>query len=211
MIQYNTFYSQPCTGQDRWVVEQARRRECGTFVEIGAYDGVRHSNTLALEKVFAWSGLLVEPHPELYAQCVKNRPRAKTVQAAVSNNDSLSQTFVLGDSYSGLWNFMPHRWRDEHLARRNKLIDVQTTTLANLLEMAGQPRVIDYLSLDVEGAELAILERFFQDGAPYTFKYVTVEFRYDRYLLRQLENVMADYELAEVRAFDACFVHRGAA
>ena len=39
------------------------RGKPGTFVELGAFDGVKFSNTLMLEKCFGWQGLLIEEHP----------------------------------------------------------------------------------------------------------------------------------------------------
>ena len=37
----------------------------GTFIEAGAFDGIFFSNTLYLELFRSWSGLLVEPHPDM--------------------------------------------------------------------------------------------------------------------------------------------------
>ena len=46
----------------------------GFFIEAGANDGVSQSNTLYFERYRSWKGLLIEPIPELAAQCRKNRP-----------------------------------------------------------------------------------------------------------------------------------------
>ena len=35
----------------------------GTFVELGALDGVLYSNTKFFEDTLNWSGILIEPHP----------------------------------------------------------------------------------------------------------------------------------------------------
>ena len=42
----------------------------GTFVEIGAFDGVNLSNTYMLERCYDWRGLLIEANPENF-----RRPR----------------------------------------------------------------------------------------------------------------------------------------
>jgi len=55
-----TYHSQPETEQDQWVLKTLRGKERGTFLEIGAYDGVLHSNTLCLERDFGWTGWLIE-------------------------------------------------------------------------------------------------------------------------------------------------------
>ena len=48
----------------------------GFFVELGANDGIRQSNTLFLEKKKHWKGLLIEPFPERAKECEKNRPNS---------------------------------------------------------------------------------------------------------------------------------------
>jgi len=49
-------------GQDKFVIEKIfNNKKNGTFVEVGAHDGVHLSNTVSLEKFFSWSGVCVEP------------------------------------------------------------------------------------------------------------------------------------------------------
>ena len=56
----------------------------GTFVELGALDGERFSNTYLLEHCFNWSGLLIEAQPSNAAQLMRsNRPRAVKLHSAV--------------------------------------------------------------------------------------------------------------------------------
>ena len=45
----------------------------GFFIEAGANDGIKQSNTLYFEKYRNWRGLLIEPIPELAMKCRKNR------------------------------------------------------------------------------------------------------------------------------------------
>jgi FkbM family methyltransferase len=53
----------------------------GTFLEVGAYDGIWHSNSYLLEAM-GWKGVLIEPIPERAAECRTNRPGSVVVQAA---------------------------------------------------------------------------------------------------------------------------------
>ena len=55
----------------------------GTFLEIGAYNGVWMSNTLLFEETYGWTGLLVEANPRLFDECVRHRRKATRVKAAV--------------------------------------------------------------------------------------------------------------------------------
>ncbi len=45
----------------------------GTFVEVGAFDGVTGSHTLALDRQFQWHGLLIEATNAGYLQLLVNR------------------------------------------------------------------------------------------------------------------------------------------
>ena len=49
----------------------------GTFVELGAFDGMEAANTLVLEKCFGWRGLLIEANPSNFARLAK-APRTAT-------------------------------------------------------------------------------------------------------------------------------------
>jgi FkbM family methyltransferase len=209
-----SYYAHPATRQDEWVIEKTGGRRHGYFVEVGAHNGVHHSNTLTLEAHFGWNGILIEPDPMLFAQLHHNRPASLSVRAVLDNEISEGKDFYFGNSYGGLAQHMPPAWIAEHSRRGTKLGVVSTTTLHHLLESVEAPTVIDYLSLDVEGAELPILEKFFSDcqenDQAYSFRFMSVEFRYDALLLDRLVERLSskDYELDCVRGFDACFRHK---
>jgi FkbM family methyltransferase len=220
-----TYHSQPATRQDEWLFSKLQDQLQGYFVEVGAYDGLRHSNTLALENYLDWTGILVEPIPELFEQMKANRPDCQHSNHVISDFDGFGHQFATGDgngrAFSGLTGRMSDEWYAEHKRRGSVMSSVNPISLANLLEKFKAPKVIDYLSLDVEGAEYTILEGFFKahdrrstyfQRWDYTIRYMTVEFRYDAVLLRKLEELLSDhYVLDEVRAFDACFIHRSIA
>jgi FkbM family methyltransferase len=211
------FFSQPATRQDQWVLSQ--HDGPGYFIEIGAHDGVWHSNTLTLERFFNWTGLLVEPNPRLFNVLKRNRPKCAHSSACIGPHDDEQRSFVIGDAggpdaFSGLVEHMSNEWYEGHARHKSKIEYMDTISLRSLLDSYPCPQVIDYLSLDVEGAELAILQSFFARPRLHRpddrqIHLMTVEFRYDRLLLDMLEKLLEpEYRLAEVRAFDACFVHK---
>jgi hypothetical protein len=70
----------------------------GFFIEAGANDGLAQNNTYWFEQFLGWRGLLVEAVPEKAAQCRRNRPRAKVVNAALVGDPSISSiTVTTGD------------------------------------------------------------------------------------------------------------------
>ncbi|KAK4319210.1 hypothetical protein Pmani_009837 [Petrolisthes manimaculis] len=58
------------------LVQLLAKRAPGFFVEAGALDGEYLSNTLHLEKVYGWRGLLVEPNPVAYKHLLQKNRRA---------------------------------------------------------------------------------------------------------------------------------------
>ena len=82
-----TFSSVALDYLDLQLVDLMGRRRGGTFVEAGANDGIRQSNTYYLEKVLGWKGVLVEPMPELASLCSQRRPGSIVVNAALVRED----------------------------------------------------------------------------------------------------------------------------
>ena len=57
-------------------------RRAGFFVEVGSWDGLRHSNTAFFERTLGWSGLVFEP-TSCSTQVAANRPRTSVLEAAL--------------------------------------------------------------------------------------------------------------------------------
>ena len=50
----------------------------GSFVELGAFDGVHNSNSYLLEKCHGWKGLLVEASPTNYLKLASSERAVET-------------------------------------------------------------------------------------------------------------------------------------
>jgi len=153
------------SGQDKWIIEKLfPGRTAGVFVDIGAHDGVTYSNTCALEKM-GWTGLAVEPLPPVYEELVRNR-RCVTVRGCVAPAAG-RRRFRAITGYSEMLSGLADEYHPRHLKRIAREmashggevsdIDVECYDLNELLERHGIFQV-DYLSIDVEGPELKILE-----------------------------------------------------
>lgn len=130
----------------------------GTFVEMGAFNGIRESNSLFFEHCLGWEGVLVEGNPAQWPRLVANRPHAHRLHYAPSCNatDEAANATVL---------FYPSAFTNAGLARddvrsdyaRQELlrpVPVPCGTLTGVLRdlLPGSGRV-SVFSLDVEGAE----------------------------------------------------------
>jgi len=134
----------------------------GIFVEIGAYDGIQFSNTYALEQM-GWTGLLVKAHPENVERCRKNRPRSIVEHVAIGGPEAsgtVSFHMVMGrggDLLSALSPDEDHLRRCQREGKGVQPVAVTCMSLGRLLQLHPLPR-IDFLSVDIEGGEIAALQ-----------------------------------------------------
>jgi FkbM family methyltransferase len=124
----------------------------GYFVEVGANDPRNLSQTWGLEQA-GWTGVLVEPQPELAARLRAER-KAKVFAVACSSRENAGRTmpFHVDGALSSL-----NRERMAPGAQTRAVIEVPVTTLDDVLEQAGAPAGFDFLSIDVEGHEIEVL------------------------------------------------------
>lgn len=147
--------------QDLWALWVSGQKRGGYFVEIGAADGVYLSNTHLLETQLGWRGLLAEPNPRFFESLQANR-RCAISTLCVHSKAGRTVDFVAAKQgeFSRMTEIKPDDGQDEARLRGASTIQVQTTTLNDLLTEHAAPPVIDYLSIDTEGAELEILGAF---------------------------------------------------
>lgn len=151
-------------GQDRVVDKLMNHKRGGVFVDVGGYDGLTGSNSLFFEQYRGWTGVLAEPMPDQFEQAQARR-RCVCEPVAVSDKDGTAEFIAVTKGYTQMSGLTDHY--DKTLlvkvranpAHKEETISVQTKSLATLLSDANLTEV-DFLSLDIEGGELAALEAF---------------------------------------------------
>lgn len=159
--------------QDLFALSVSGFKKNGFFVEFGATNGLHLSNSLLLEKQFAWSGILAEPAKKWHAALKENRTAhiefdcvwRKTGETLTFNEADDGELSTI-DSFSTVDK---HSEARQHGAR----YDVSTISLYDMLKKHNAPQFIDYLSIDTEGSEYEILNAF--DFSAYRFGCITVE------------------------------------
>jgi FkbM family methyltransferase len=127
-----------------------QHRPQGVFVEVGANHPTRENQTWFLEQQ-GWTGVLVEPNPDLFRLLLNQRPHSRSVQAAVGAQDGEAELFLgENDLHSTLAPVL-----DDPLS--GKTVRVKLRTLNSILTEASVTAV-DFLSIDVEGMELQVLQ-----------------------------------------------------
>ncbi len=150
-------------GEDSLLWQLLDRPTTGFFIEVGAYDGLTLSVSCAFEAM-GWTGLLIEAIPERFEMCRRSRPGSRVVHAALGKRGSAGTTkfhVARGEGLEVLsYHHTPAEQEREVLKRGAAMqeVDVPLTTMDALLE--GHAGPIDFASIDVEGAELDLLDGF---------------------------------------------------
>ncbi len=126
----------------------------GYFVEVGTNHPEQLSQTLDLEQR-GWTGMPVEPQPEFHCQLRRRRSAKVFAEACSSRRNSGSRmTLHLAGGHSSFD-------RELNLAEVKPygVIEVPVRTLDEMLTEAGAP-AMDFISIDVEGHKLEVLDGF---------------------------------------------------
>ncbi len=151
-------------GQDAVVDRYFNHMEGGTFIDVGGYDGVTGSNTVFLEKWRKWTGVLVEPVDTFRERAEKARvcpclPFAVSDKAGTFSFISVTEGFTQMSGLSETYDEGVLQKVRDNPRHKEITLTVETKPLVAILEEA-QVEHPDFISLDIEGGELATLQAF---------------------------------------------------
>jgi len=141
-------------GEDLLVLEYFQHKRSGFFIEVGANDPVKFSQTWVLEQ-HGWQGALVEP---LAAKCDRLRAvrlGSQVFQAAVGAPEDRGET-TLHIPADDMFASVLSRGQGQFQTARET---VRVVTLDEVLDELAWPE-LDFVSIDVEGLELAAMRGF---------------------------------------------------
>lgn len=200
------YYSRPALNDIDRKLESHINFRGGFFIEAGANDGFKQSNTYYLEKNKEWTGVLVEPIPALFSKCVKERPNSIVFNCALvpENYEYDNVTMVYANLMSLVKGARKSENKDiDHIVRGISIqkdvddsfeISVPGRTLTSILDEVGE-RKIDLLSLDVEGYELAVLQGLNFDK--YQPEYILIEANF----LEEIDEHLTSYGYKNIDQF----------
>ena len=132
-------------------------RRGGVFVDVGSNHWEELNNTYFLEKYLRWSGIAIDAQAQFAEGYKKFRPKTKFFSYAVSDRSGETVKLYLAWGLSSV----DRDWLEKFSGKiiEQWALDVPTITLNDLLEQNHIAK-IDFLSMDIEGAEPAALAGF---------------------------------------------------
>jgi FkbM family methyltransferase len=185
----------------------------GFFVEIGAYDGITHSNTHHLVQN-GWKGLYVEPIKEYYNACVethKDKEGVSIYNYLISDYDGIGRIFKAGEGSSAdedTIDFMiknDMRWATN--ASDKVVEELSCLKLSSFLEKVKCPNDIDLLVIDTESYEWKVIKTL--DLKKYNVKCIVIELHENEHTWQSLgiqaKNVRLVNEMMEKNNYKKIF------
>lgn len=153
-----TFYGQS-TPPDDYIAAAVFEDYIGVYCDVGAYDGVKWSNTYHFYEK-GWQGINFEPNHRSWVKLKENQPKAFNIKGAASYQTdyvpimtsfdnpivtgfNLPQWYVEAEVPGGLSGLTP--------------VHVATHRIDDMLDRCGF-KALDYLSVDTDGYELEVLQ-----------------------------------------------------
>jgi FkbM family methyltransferase len=147
-------YGQPLYSQDdeeTLIRAFFQDRRGGFFLDVGAGDPIHHSTTYFLEKHLGWTGLAIDAVAEYAQAYAGKRPGTRFFSYFVSDHGDAAHDFFVSEDR----NFSSGSGTDP----RGGAFEKRKVTTIALNDLLGREKVtrVDFLSMDIEGAEPAAL------------------------------------------------------
>ena len=167
------FFSQ--SGQDKILKDHFfKDKKKGFFVEIGAFDGIEGSNCFYFEKVQAWDGIAVEASKIQFNKLKKNR-KCKLFNEAINSKEKDVEFIEVQEGLTQMSGIDDENYIAKEFINKdpNSKIGKFNTKTVTFEKIVPTNAIIDYLSLDIEGGEMDLLESI--DFSKYKIKVISVE------------------------------------
>jgi FkbM family methyltransferase len=146
----------------------------GFYVEVGSHHPFRFSNTYLFYRR-GWQGICIDPLPNSKALFNKWRPRDLALELGVSTIPSNMKYYLFNEP--ALNTFDPLLAKERDGLRNFRMVgtkDVPTLPLSSILDThLPANQIIDFLSVDVEGLDLQVLQS--NDWSKYRPRFVVAE------------------------------------
>lgn len=170
---YNISFSQG-GGDDIQLYKLLKATNPGVYVDIGCWHPVKASNTYFFN-LRGWTGICIDPNPELKKMFDFFRPDDNFVNCAVGLKEEKLSYYQMNDNYSAM-NTLNYSFIEKHnLANEIKQVTyIPVYNLKTILDkVITKEDRLDFFDIDVEGLDLEVLKS--NDWDKYRPKVILVE------------------------------------
>ncbi len=183
--------------QDLKALMLCKNKRGGFYVEFGADDGKKNSNSYYLKEIYGWNGILVEPNPDVFDELVKNRCGEILSDDLIFHTNGLEVKFLISGQLSTIEEYVSLDFNaSARLEKDTNYIIKKSITLTKLLDKYNAPSEIDFISVDTEGSEFEILSCF--DFEKYKVNLFCVEHNNNSKLKEKLRNLFVKHNFQEI-------------
>ncbi len=149
-------YSQ--CGEDILIDKLLRNKRKGFYVDIGAYDPTRFSNTKRFY-LRGWKGINIEPDPTRAVNFNVSRPKDINLNLGIANKKGELKFYIFNPST--LSTFSRHKAEDYQKQgfELKKTSKIKVDRLSNILKKYCK-KSIDFFSIDTEGFDVEVLKSY---------------------------------------------------
>lgn len=150
-------YSQE--GEDMVLQRIFAGKECGFYVDVGAHHPRRFSNTYLFYKR-GWQGINIEPNPDAMRAFQSDRKRDQNLKFGISERAETLTYYYFDEPALNSFDAELVNWRLANTPYKVvRTSDIPVERLDHILSNYLPAGVeIDFLSIDVEGLDLAVLK-----------------------------------------------------
>lgn len=146
-------------GEDFFIYNYFKKRNYGFYIDIGAYHPKRFSNTFFFYKK-SWKGLNIEANPDLIQEFNTSRSRDINLNIGVSNANKKLIFYVFNPQTLSTFDLNA---KEEYVSKGYELVKsiiVDVLPIREIINRYCKNTNIDFISIDVEGHEIEVLEGF---------------------------------------------------
>lgn len=130
----------------------------GYFVDIGAYDPYRFSNTNYFYGL-GWTGINIEPSPDGFKRFEIHRKRDKNLNIGISLEESELIYYRFEEAALNTFDTERVKFLEETTNYKSKdSVKVKVRPLASVLQEFSLDKEIDFMNIDVEWNEISVLK-----------------------------------------------------
>lgn len=163
-------------GEDMILARYFENKEKGVFIDVGSHHPYRFSNTF-LFYMKGWRGINIDPLPESKILFDQYRPEDENYCVGISNSESTLTYYMFNEPALNTFDKSEASRKDGIDNGRYYIIDKISTLTQKLSKTLDNSKFdlsqIDFLSIDVEGFDIDVLES--NDWEKYQPKMILIE------------------------------------